>query len=323
MTTVASSRWLPAAFAAALLAGTLTIIAVNVGDAAGNSPSSLVPIVPCRLADTRADQQVGSRGQPIPANTSVTFAVWGTNGECTIPSTATGIATNVTIVNPSAGSFLTVYPSDAATRPKASNLNWLPGSPPTPNQVTVALSADGAINVYNLAGTVDVIIDIVGYYVQAQIAAPTTTAPPTTTTTTTTTTTVPPLPTVIQGTEGSNTFHAACGGCANYPVTVSVPAGRWLVNYTVVNVNFTGTSDLFRCWVESSDGLSGPIALTTSRVGPNTDVSPHSGQATITLSSTKNVRIACAHDNNIAGGVGLLANAYMEGGLLTFLKVAP
>src|SRR5687768_7191956 len=105
MTTRIPSGWLPAALATALLAATLAIVAVNVGDAAGNSPSSLVPIVPCRLVDTRADNQVGSRGQPIPANTSVTFEVWGANGECTIPSTATGIATNVTIVNPTASSF--------------------------------------------------------------------------------------------------------------------------------------------------------------------------------------------------------------------------
>ena len=89
------------------------------------------------------------------------------------------------------------------------------------------------------------------------------------------------------------------------------------------NVNFSGTSDLFRCWFEAADGSSGPIALTTSRVGPNIDVSPHSGQATLTLSGPETVRVACSHDNNIAGGVGLLANTYMEGGVLTFLKVAP
>ena len=41
MTTHTSSRWLPASIAAALLAGTLTIVAVNVGDAASNAPPSL------------------------------------------------------------------------------------------------------------------------------------------------------------------------------------------------------------------------------------------------------------------------------------------
>ncbi|MGZ4725567.1 MAG: hypothetical protein ACXV8L_15280 [Ilumatobacteraceae bacterium] len=133
--------------------------------AANGPPSSFVPITPCRLVDTRpGDDHVGARPTAIGANEVVTLAVWGTNGDCTIPTTATGIATNTTAVNPTAGSFLTVYPADASPRPKASNLDYVAGSPPTPNQVTVGLSAAGAIDVYNLAGTVDVIVDIVGYY---------------------------------------------------------------------------------------------------------------------------------------------------------------
>ncbi len=67
------------------------------------------------------------------------------------------------MTNPTASSFLTVYPADAA-KPNSSNLNWTATSSPTPNQVTVGLSAGGAINVWNYGGNVDVIIDIVGYY---------------------------------------------------------------------------------------------------------------------------------------------------------------
>ena len=52
-------------------------------------------------------------------------------------------------------------------------------------------------------------------------------------------------------------------------------------------------------------------------------MTPHSGEATITLNAAKNVRIGCSHDNSIAGGVGLLSNAYMETAVLTLLKVAP
>ena len=46
-----------------------------------------------------------------------------------------------------------------------SNLNWTASSPPTPNGVTVALSAAGAIKVFNKNGSIDVILDIVGYFV--------------------------------------------------------------------------------------------------------------------------------------------------------------
>lgn len=308
MGTFTSFRWLPTVIAATMLAATVTLIAVGVGDAASNAPSSLTPIVPCRLVDTRASDQVGPRGTPLSADTPVIFAVWGTNGECVIPTSATGIAANVTAVGPTAASFLTLYPSDAAERPKASNLNFFPGTPPTPNQVTVGLSATGEVSVYNLAGSVDVIIDVVGYY-SALPAAP-----------------VIPSPTVIHRTATSTSLHGACGGCPNYAATVNVPAGTWLATYSITSVNFTGVSDLFRCWMETSDGSSGVLALTTVRIGgsfPTPDVSPHSGQAPLTLGAATNVRIACSHDFNIGGGVGLLANAYMENANLSLLKIAP
>src|SRR4051812_30116024 len=78
------------------------------------SASSLVPIAPCRLVDTRPDTLVGSRSAPLGPGEIVDFAVWGANGNCTIPSTATGIATNVTAVGPTASGYLTVYPGDVA-----------------------------------------------------------------------------------------------------------------------------------------------------------------------------------------------------------------
>ena len=157
----------------AALLGAATVAAIgtlhDVGATGSNPASTFVPITPCRLADTRTDSTVGGRSTPVGPAESVTFAVWGTNGNCTIPSTATGIATNVTIDNPNADSYLTVYPADAQPRPTASNLNFTATSPPTPNQVTVGLSAAGAIAVYNNGGTVDVIIDIVGYYQPAEV----------------------------------------------------------------------------------------------------------------------------------------------------------
>ena len=140
-------------------------LAREAGAAGTATASAFVPIVPCRLADTRTGtDHVGNRTTPIAAGESVMFPVWGINGNCTIPTTATGVATNVTAVNPTQASYVTVYPADAATRPTASNLNVTAGAAPTPNQVTVGLSVAGAISAYNNAGTVDLIVDIVGYY---------------------------------------------------------------------------------------------------------------------------------------------------------------
>ncbi|HWL42559.1 MAG TPA: hypothetical protein VNQ73_06410 [Ilumatobacter sp.] len=130
------------------------------------APADFVPIVPCRLADTRpGGDNVGPRTSPLGANETVTFAVRGQNGQCTIPAGATAIASNVTAVGATAASFVTLFPADAPQRPLSSNLNTAPGAPPTPNQVTVALSANGAVSAYNRFGAVNLIIDAVGYFV--------------------------------------------------------------------------------------------------------------------------------------------------------------
>jgi hypothetical protein len=132
-------------------------------DATG-TPSSLIPITPCRLADTRPGaDNVGARNGALGASETATFAVRGTNGNCTIPGTATGISANVTAVSPTSSSYVTIWPSDVS-RPNASNLNFAAGTPALPNAVTVALSSTGAISAFNLAGSVHLIIDIVGYY---------------------------------------------------------------------------------------------------------------------------------------------------------------
>lgn len=160
-------RFVHLGVAGALVAAGITGLGLvrEVGAAGSGTPSVFVPIVPCRLADTRGGtDHVGTRVAAIGQGESVTFAVWGANGNCTIPNVATGIATNVTAVHPTADSFVTIYPADATPRPTASNLNVTASSPPTPNQVTVGLSATGAISAYNNGGTLDLVIDIVGYY---------------------------------------------------------------------------------------------------------------------------------------------------------------
>jgi hypothetical protein len=106
---------------------------------------------------------------------TATVAVVGTHGNCAIPEATNGFVANVTVSNGTATSFLTFFPSDAA-RPNASNLNWVAKQAPTPNQVTVGLSAAGSFNVFNNVGTVDVIIDIVGYFQPGGGTAPTPTA---------------------------------------------------------------------------------------------------------------------------------------------------
>jgi hypothetical protein len=149
------------AVAAALLVGGLAGAQLTSG-AGESQPSAFVSMTPCRLLDTRPANKIGVLTTFTESKTQAA-TVWGKNGQCTIPNTATGVAMNVTSVGGTKGSFLTVWPSDA-TRPGTSNLNWVPGAPPTPNKVDVALSYNGKVSMYNRFGNVDVIADIVGYY---------------------------------------------------------------------------------------------------------------------------------------------------------------
>lgn len=124
-----------------------------------------VPVTPCRVMDTRpAPDNVGARATPLVAQDTYTISVLGSNGQCTIPGDASAVAMNVTAVNPTDASYLTVFPADA-TRPLASSVNWVNGQGATPNAVTSDVSADGKVSFFNNAGNVDVIADIVGYFV--------------------------------------------------------------------------------------------------------------------------------------------------------------
>jgi len=69
---------------------------------------------------------------------------------------------NTTVTEPTASSYLTVYPS-GESRPPTSNLNFGAGQT-VPNLVTVKVGADGNVAIYNAAGQVHIVLDVVGWY---------------------------------------------------------------------------------------------------------------------------------------------------------------
>ena len=137
-----------------IVAASIGATSVAFGSGGGTStPSVLVTMVPCRLMDTRpAPDNVGPRATPLAANSTYTADAWGTNGNCTIPASATAISANVTAVNGTSDSFLTLFPADV-DRPLSSNLNWVPGAAPVPNKVDVKLSSSGKVSIYNWPAT--------------------------------------------------------------------------------------------------------------------------------------------------------------------------
>lgn len=176
------SRWaaVGAAIAVSLGAGA----AVHLAGAASSPPSSFVSITPVRVLDTRDPVNVGLAGpfaSPISQDLDVTGTIATTSGrQVVVPDGATGIVANVTAVRPAADGFISIRPADAAGAPGTSNLNFTAGST-TPNAVTVALATSGVdagtieitFDAYGQLGpATDVLVDIVGYYLDGGAGEP-------------------------------------------------------------------------------------------------------------------------------------------------------
>ncbi len=121
-------------------------------------------LVPARLTDTRPGyptidgQQAGSG--PIGPGATLDVTVTG-RGD--VPATGVGaVALNVAATNPTAGSFLTAHPS-GETRPLAANMNLAPGQTVS-NMVIAKVGSNGKVSIFNYGGTVDVIVDVLGWF---------------------------------------------------------------------------------------------------------------------------------------------------------------
>ncbi len=116
------------------------------------SGSTFTPLVPARLLDTRLTTSVV-------AGATTDVAITGQPGGP--PAGAGAVALNVTVTNPAAPSFLTVWPSGAG-RPLSSNINFS-GGQTVPNMVIVKLGTNGKISLFTPVGA-DVVIDVLGWF---------------------------------------------------------------------------------------------------------------------------------------------------------------
>lgn len=71
-------------------------------------------------------------------------------------------ALNVTVTNPTADSFLTVYSGDGSSLPAVSNLNFRAGQTVS----NLVIVPQGTVSLYNHAGNANVIVDLLGQYVK-------------------------------------------------------------------------------------------------------------------------------------------------------------
>jgi hypothetical protein len=116
------------------------------------------PQNPNRVLDTRAG--IGGTRAPVGQDATIPLQV---GSACSVTNGARGAVLNFTVDAPTGPSYLTVYPGDAASRPTASDLNFVAGQT-VPNLVQVGLASDGTIRVYNFQGSTEVIADLMGCF---------------------------------------------------------------------------------------------------------------------------------------------------------------
>ena len=119
--------------------------------------SGFVSLSPVRLFDTR--DGTGGRTGPLGTGETWTFPQAGQFG---IPADATAVAWNLTAVDATLSTYITVWPGGTA-RPSSSNLNPVPGLA-TPNLVIGQLGGAGSVSMFNNAGQVHLVADLVGYF---------------------------------------------------------------------------------------------------------------------------------------------------------------
>ncbi|MCL6104607.1 MAG: hypothetical protein M1483_03075 [Actinobacteria bacterium] len=144
------------------------------GQGSFNSLSS-----PYRVCDTRTangtsiktNQCDKTGASPIGPKSGIQVQVAGYNspylgsGESPVPTGASAVVLNVTAIGGSAPSYLSVCPGGetSSTCLASSNLNFVAGQS-IPNSVVVGLSSTGSIEVYNFGGSVNVAVDVSGWF---------------------------------------------------------------------------------------------------------------------------------------------------------------
>jgi surface antigen len=121
-------------------------------------PTSLYTVSPCRVIDTRLSYQGG------PAVSAGDTRAFKLTEACGVPATAQAVAVNVTVTGPSANGNIRFFPS-SLPETVVSVLNYVAGQTRANNAV-LPLGTNGSVDLKcsQATGTVDVVIDVVGYF---------------------------------------------------------------------------------------------------------------------------------------------------------------
>jgi hypothetical protein len=154
-------------------AGTINfIIDVNgwFGTASAPAGALFYAVPPTRVCDTRPTFGTRCQGSPLKANFNevihvagiVAVPAWNAHAPAPI-----AVVANLTGVTGSAPTYFTLYPSDATSKPTASDLN------PSIGQVIANLAVTslaqtgtnaGNLTLYNAAGSINALLDVAGWF---------------------------------------------------------------------------------------------------------------------------------------------------------------
>ena len=130
------------------------------------SPFPFIGVTPCRVADTRGNGFTGQYGPPaLVANATRSFTI---TGQCSIPASAAAVSFNLGALNVGGAGDLRVFPAGGSV-PLVSTLNYNANTPNIANAAIVPLGTGGAITVQADAVSIDLIIDVNGYYAAAGV----------------------------------------------------------------------------------------------------------------------------------------------------------
>jgi hypothetical protein len=124
-----------------------------VADLQGYVTTGYAGLSPVRVLDTR----IGTGGPRAPLGPG---GIAHLNLSGAVPAGTSAVVLNVTGLDATASTFVTVWPGGSA-RPLASNLNLAPGQV-APNLVIAKVGPGTIVDLYNSAGTINLIADLQG-----------------------------------------------------------------------------------------------------------------------------------------------------------------
>jgi hypothetical protein len=130
----------------------------------GNGSQFSAEGAPVRICDTRGGNPSNLRGSAAQCNGTPLVGTRSVqaSGLAGVPSGAKAVVINLTGVLPTAPTFLTVYPNSPPS-PLVSDLDQVPGDVGA-NLAVATLSPSGTIEILNDTGSIDVVVDVLGWY---------------------------------------------------------------------------------------------------------------------------------------------------------------